>query len=288
MAAGDDLIPFHGRRISHDTHPTLLSGEVWYSQSAAAVVQFLTVWDADPSRCWLESDLIFVLLFLFRFWVWVSFLLSTIKILALEKQRMAGGAMIQVWYCLSFCSRAEKYFCSLFLCVVVAVPVQAEEVWPCYRSQPIFSLVICFSTYVINNLQLSYKLMLLHYVVAFTSVVLRLPSSGCHQVSWRRNDCGLVLSSSFRGVAGSAPSKVAGANGTSPAVTSSSGFLELSNPFLLNILPWLTKHWLFSPCLVQECLKFNIPLKDIRSLWLNFFVLLAHHYLLQTAVKTEL
>lgn len=37
--------------------------------------------------------------------------------------------------------------------------------------------------------------------------------------------------------AGSGPSKVPGASGTSPAITSSSGFLELSNPFLLNVLP---------------------------------------------------
>lgn len=37
--------------VSHDTHPTLLSGEKSEIPSAAAVVQFLTVWDVDPSCC---------------------------------------------------------------------------------------------------------------------------------------------------------------------------------------------------------------------------------------------
>lgn len=35
--------------VCHDTHPTLLSGEETEIASAAAVVQFLTVWDVDPS-----------------------------------------------------------------------------------------------------------------------------------------------------------------------------------------------------------------------------------------------
>lgn len=44
--------PFVEEAVSHDTHPTLLSGEESEIPSAAAaVVQFHTVWDVDPSRC---------------------------------------------------------------------------------------------------------------------------------------------------------------------------------------------------------------------------------------------
>lgn len=67
-----------------------------------------------------------------------------------------------------------------------------------------------------------------------------------------------------------------GANGPSPDIKSSSELLELSNPFLLNVLPCHTKHWLFSPCLVLGCLKLNMLLKKSQSrLWLNSFVLFA-------------
>lgn len=44
--------PFVEEAVSHDTHPTLLSGEESEIPSAAAaVVQILTVWDVDPSHC---------------------------------------------------------------------------------------------------------------------------------------------------------------------------------------------------------------------------------------------
>lgn len=99
----------------------------------------------------------------------------------------------QVWCWLSFCSRAKKAFLHPVLYVsgsgcastsrgdLTLIPFSA-----------IFFLPIYFSTYVINNLQLSYKLMLLHHVIVLSSVVLRLPSSGCPRVSWRRRACGLL------------------------------------------------------------------------------------------------
>lgn len=63
-----------GEAASPDPYPTLLSGEESeIPRAAAAVVRFLTVWDVDPSRCWLESDPIFVLFFLFSLLMMVVF-----------------------------------------------------------------------------------------------------------------------------------------------------------------------------------------------------------------------